>query len=873
MISLSDEDMMEERFNSSQVQYRGEPVPQFNRLYLWAAIIAGALTVVGAALFWERANPTAAQAIFDNLVEVDSEQSRIDTALPIPKGDLTVSQSFVAGHDGLQEIEVTLARYGEEADAGDGRLTLRLFDENGDVLVEETLSTATVIHNQEFRLPVSRQNDSAGQPYTLQISGNEENLVSVWGYSLDVYPDGQIIISGADNEPDTQATAAQDLRFLTRYQLTVRGALQGLGAALYAEGLFIVLALMMLPMPGCLLLLLFHYRWVGTLKKEENRGSDAWPWDPAVWWAAALALGIATWPLIWMWLTLAGGAWAPWSLSLVLIAGWLAVLLLWLRDRNERRNRVHKAQDIQSLAPHPPLTMSWRPVHLVLLAILLAGFAVRILAVRDVSFPPWVDSSRHALITAVMSSSGQTIADYEPYLPVDRFPYHFGFHTLAANLSIVSNWSLPRLLLNFGQLLNALVPLALYAAVWLFIRRRAPALLAAFLVAIPFFFPAYYATWGRFTQLTAVFLLPILLALTWRLIRDNGGWQRMWWFVALLAAGLFLTHFRVFLYYLPFPLLVWIFSRGRNTRWLAAAVAFGVLLSAPRLVQLVMDSNPIQRIGQTIPNYNNFPTNYVQTGWEQAFIAAALAGVVLLIVALFRRRTWATAPLLLLLWVGILFLLLSADRVGLPLTSLVNLNSMYIILFVPLAIFLALLFAPLWNWLVEQHWLLQTVGALILGALVGGMLLFGVRQQITILNAQTILAKEEDLIALQWLDANLPADTTLAVNSWQWLGETWAAADGGAWIVPLTGRAATTPPIDHIYNPDLFRFVREFNLDAATQSDWSDPAQAQWLKEQGITHIFVGKKGGYFDPAVLSRNPQLDMVFGQNGVFIFAVGG
>jgi hypothetical protein len=90
------------------------------------------------------------------------------------------------------------------------------------------------------------------------------------------------------------------------------------------------------------------------------------------------------------------------------------------------------------------------------------------------------------------------------------------------------------------------VPLTVYAAVWLLVRQRGAALLAAFLVALPFFFPAYYATWGRLTQLTAVLILPILLAATWRV--PFGGWdgRRGWWLVGLLVAGLCLIHFRVF---------------------------------------------------------------------------------------------------------------------------------------------------------------------------------------------------------------------------------------------------------------------------------------------------------------------------------------
>jgi hypothetical protein len=860
---------MEEAEKNQAGEHWRERTRRLTRNWFWLPLLLGTLGLFVAVWAWEQDDPDRVNVVFDSLVDVDLSQERIDTALPIPRGDLTITQSFVPRHDGLEEIELTLASYGEAQTADNGRLTLQLFTDNMDLLAEHTLETADLDHNQVYRFSFPRQLNSAGQRYLLNLSGNAENSVSAWGYSLDVYGGGALSLDG-DLPADPVNTTAQDLRFITRYRLSWLDAFRSITNTFYFEGVIFLLALLFLPLPGCLLLLLYHTRWVASNTEKTETTGNAWPWDPAAWWGTALALGVAVWPILWLWLTLIGARWTGWLLWLVTIAGWVAVAWLWWLDKKRRRQRIQEAEGLNALLPHPPLTLAWRKEHLILLLILLLGLAVRLLAVRDVYFPLWVDSSRHALITAVMANSGQAISDYAPYLPVDRFPYHFGFHTLSATLSMMSAWPLNRLLLYLGQLLNALVPLALYTAVWLASRRRDAGLIAAFLVALPFFFPAYYATWGRFTQLTAVLLLPILLALTWRLVRGKGQW-RVWWLVAVLAAGLFLTHFRVFIYYLPFVILVWLVSLARNSRWLASAAGLALLLVSPRLFQLFVDANPLQRVGQTIPDYNNFPTSYFTTGWEQVFVYVAAAGAILAVIAAVRRRSWTALPLVLLAWVATLFLLLSADRVGLPGTSLVNLNSMYILLFVPLAMFLALIAAPLWSWLKRQHWLLQLAGYVLLGVLLGAMLLFGVRQQINILNSKTILAHPEDLIALRWANENLPSDVTVAVNSWRWLGETWAVADGGAWLLPLTDRAVTTPPIDHIYNPDLFREVREFNQAATAVSDWSDPLQADWLREQGITHIFVGKKGGFFDPAVLARNPQLEMLYGRHGAFIFAL--
>jgi len=89
--------------------------------------------------------------------------------------------------------------------------------------------------------------------------------------------------------------------------------------------------------------------------------------------------------------------------------------------------------------------------------------------------------------------------------------------------------------------------------------------------------------------------------------------------------------------------------------------------------------------------------------------------------------------------------------------------------------------------------------------------------------------------------------------------------------VPLTGRQTTTPPIDHIYDQELFQSVTAFNESAAEFDDWSTAEAAAWLREQGVTHIFIGVRGGFFDPAVLLNNPALQMVYSQGGVFIYAL--
>lgn len=780
------------------------------------------------------------------LPAVDVAQGRLDTALPAPRAGLRIEQTFVPRRDGLSEIELILVRYGDAAPPGGdhGSLLVELRDAGGTLVAVDELATSGLSHNQTYSLRFTPQPDSAGQPYALSLSGNEFNPVSAWGYSLNVYDDGELCLAGGLTEAQAAQPAAADLRFVARYALTPGDALSAAAAPL-REGWMLAAAALLLPLPGVLLLL-----------AGRPRG-----WDGAAWWGAALSLGLASWPILWQWLSLAGVRWTGPGLWVAVGLGWGAALFI-----ARRRTLRPATNDAAEPDVAPAGSDRGRAAAYILLALLvLVALASRFVAVRDLAFPPWVDSSRHALITAVMVASGRIPTGYEPYLPVDHFPYHYGFHTLSAGLALLTGRPLPVLLLFLMQLIGGLLPLTVYAAGWMVTRRRAVALSAAFLVALPFFFPGYYATWGRMTQLTAMAIMPVLLALTWRLGR---GWPRVWPLVGVLAAGVFLVHFRVFLFYLPFAGLALASHLISHRRWagMARAGALGALLVLPRVAELLTVTEPMDTFQRSLPGYNDFPTGYITTGWERVYLALAAAGV---IVALARRRRWAAFPLLLMLWVATLFALLAGERLGLPESLVVNLNSMYITLFLPLALFLSIVAGRVWGW-VGRRGAGPALG--VTGAVgVAVLLVFGWRQQANILNAETILALPEDVAALEWMATNLPAEARVAVNAWQWLGATWAGSDGGAWIVPLTGRETTTPPVDHIYNPELFARSRAFNEAALAVKDWGDPAAAAWLAEQGVSHVFAGRRGGFFDPAALSRNPALDMIYQRDGTFVFAV--
>ena len=376
----------------------------------------------------------------------DVVQGRLNAVPPAPHGDVRLEYRFVAQHNGLCEVELLLARNGEPDQNENGRFTITLSDLQDNQLATQSLPTRQLKHNQPFVLKIPLQANSAGRPYLLTLSGSDDNRVSVWGYTADLLEDTEMSVATGPLRDDLPETAVEELRFTSRYQLTFLEALRRLGQLLRQYGAVMGLALLLLLMPGLLLLQLRPFR-------------HRLP-DPLAKLGVALVVGTAVWPISWYLFSLIGGRVSSWVLWVLVVGGWVLVVIFQRKGAKARRGA--------------PLRHGCRVEHTFLALLLFVGLAVRLLAVRDLVFPPWVDSVRHGLIMAVMSQSGQTITTtgYTPYLDLNRFPYHFGFHTISSSLVLMTGWEIPQLLLGVGQLLNSLLPLTVYAGGWLLTRQR-----------------------------------------------------------------------------------------------------------------------------------------------------------------------------------------------------------------------------------------------------------------------------------------------------------------------------------------------------------------------------------------------------------------
>lgn len=774
------------------------------------------------------------------ITAVDQEQPRLDQAAPVPRGSASVEQHFIAAHNGLSAVELIAVVY-PDAPAGP-TLTLRLLDADGQTIAQQAF--ADLRHNAPLRLTFTPVANSAGQSFTLVLEGAADNNATAWAYSLDGYAHGSLRAAGNDQPGD--------LRFATVYTYLwgdiARDAALALGQlARSALALWLILFA-----PGLLVL--------GAVRFER------WSDDPWARWGTALGVSLSLAPLAWQWLTVVGGHWDDRSVMAAHGVVGAAVVL-----RAAFRWRAFTAWK-------PRLT--WGMIGV--LTIVLISLLARLLAARDLAFPAWVDSPHHMLIARLLAESGQVPASYQPLMPVEPFTYHFGFHAVAVNFHWLTGLSLVETFLFLGQVLNGLMPLAAYAFITLLTHRPRAAWIGAFTVGWVSFFPGYYLAWGRYTQLTGLLILAPLLGLAWRLVSVNSNDEdfALRWpgviLVGVLASGLLLAHYRVIAFFATFALVALAAGRAHGWKWMALAALGTLALAAPWAWRLAEHwiapsvAAPEQLVSPA--GYNDFPWAYFQSALERGWLAIALLGAGY---GLLRRER--------VVWLGVGWIVFTFALLNIGAGSwLVNNNAWAISLFIPSALLL--------GWGVDDllaraqksltapgerlAWLrrgLALVVMIAVAGLAGYASVLGLRAQVAMVNPATVQALPDDQAALAWIAEHTPAEAVFLINSWYWQSNIWAAADGGAWIWPLTGRRTTAPPVDYYFDKAWTPQVNALNERIAALTDASAPETLALLREAGVTHVFIGARGGGLKPEMFAASPHYRLLYTNGAAWVFEV--
>ena len=812
----------------------------------------------------------------------DIDQQRLDAALPPLGADHIAGQSFVSRQPNLSSLEFLLVRYQPEKTRPEGtsQLLLRLKEHASDAqdLITQVADTGGYEHNSSVVFSFEPQPNSRDKRYFLFLEGVAGDDLSVWYSSENAYGQGELLLDGV--------VQTGDLRFTTQYAYGLPLALEDLRTALSQYAWPIVLALALLLIPGW---------FVRTLLGLPPRR------DPFTELAEIVAMSLAVMPLLLLWTTTAGIRLSRWVAvyGLPLLAGAAGWMTLRRGVSKVRRSFGREER------------LPWC-TGVAMFALLLA---VRFLQISDAVLPLWVDSLHHTMITRLIAEQGMIPATYEPYVPVASNIYHFGFHADAAFYRWVSNLPSERVLLVFGQVLNALASAAAYLLAVRFSRSRLAGLCAFVVVGFVSVMPAYYVSWGRYTQLTGLIILPgLMVALADGVEATKDRWR---WVIGatILMAGLILTHYRVAIIAACFA-LVWIggvlWRRRRNVAAVGdAALRVGCVATGALLLTLPWTRGFVEAFvvpfGPLLPRLEageevrDVPWQLLSSGHDRLLIALALVGAAL---GVSKRKRGTTA---LLLWIALLFLVVNPHLLGLPDTWLITNFSIAIALFLPVSAFIGYLCSEMarllrtllarlpnlhrgtanrrtWSGLrgsLRRLWVdnprltgrtLRIYRALVLGVAFASASCGG-WDSLDVVNPATVLATEEDLRAMEWIRENVASDAMFLINSIWWQYDMRMGTDAGWWIPLLTGRRTTLPPVLYsMADPDYVAAVNSIGQTVEDSETLNDPSLRETLDQLGVTHVYVGAKGGHLTPQMLLASDGFQPVYSSGEVWVFARG-
>ncbi len=503
----------------------------------------------------------------------------------------------------------------------------------------------------------------------------------------------------------------------------------------------------------------------------------------------------------------------------------------------------------------------------------LAGLlALRLYQARDLALPAWVDSVHHVFLVRLFLEGGGLPAALAPWIP-GPFYYHFGFHAAAALFAAVSGLAPDRAVLLFGQILNAAAALSAYRLSMALRRDRRQALLVLALVGFISEMPAYYLTWGRYTLLAGMVLLPLAMAeaieYALRSPRPASAVR-----LAILTAGTLLTHYLTGILLAVFLLLIGgcVLLRRKYRRQLsglAVAVAAGTAAALPWLIPMLRYSAGSVGLDVVAPggavdamyfaNYGQYLWNLLGPLRNYLLLGFGLLGAV---AALFRR-----GPLRLFAAWGLVVGMETLPW-GVRLAPF-RPDHLAIIVFLPATILAARGLIALADYLNRR------VPAMRAGFFFGGLALgccvLGIWQTRTIVNPAAVFAASDDRQAAVWVEQNTPADSVFLINVVPWQSGLYRGVDGGWWLEALAGRRTLLPPMLYSFGPR--EYIDQVDGLAATVSTLTGCTGEFWsvVRAQGVTYIYIKEGTGSLQPDGLEECPGIEEVFRAGKVRIYRI--
>lgn len=766
----------------------------------------------------------------------------------------SIGQTFTVRQRNLDNLQIWYYIDPNEA-AENGSLTATLYHADNDQspIRTYTIGQNRLINRNTLSIPFQIRDDLPDQSYYVELTVNG-GVIHIYGRDEDAYPEGDFYL---DRTPQMS-----DIGFRISYYYDSHSLLEDISTLLDLSFLVLPLVLM-LWIPGRIIVELL------PINKTTDWGERT---------ALAIGISMALIPILMLWTSTLNIRLQRELIFAVYI--FLALVYVWM-------NKGKLIQLFKRSSYHIDRNLII-PSSLVI--IFCVTLVTRVAMVRDMVAPAWVDSVHHAMLTELIVEQGGFPDSYAPYISIENPTYHPGFHSIAAIFQWLTNLQVHQTLLIFGQIINSLSIFSVYLFTNSFTKNRFAAIIAALITGVITPMPAYYTSWGRYTQLAGLIIFPAayyLLTYRWNL--ERGSVDRYhdrvlkkpvivtFITASILLGGLYLVHYRVtaFLFTLIIAVLIVRAASAiarRQERDLIENICDLLIVGACSLVitlpwwpesltsLIIPRMSPASGSAQPFSDFSWFLLTAALGSW--ALIAAGIG----VLIGIWQRKSYILS---IVLWILILFVLANLEALSLPGGGMINNTSVAIMLFFPismlagmgvvwLAEFVRSWIDPPWKYaLITSFWIIALI-----------VMVLGAQSIIPIINPITILVREADLPAMDWIAENIPQDKVIAINPFNWGYGLYAGNDGGYWLSPLAGRISLPPPVLYGLNPEIGAPIVQISSQIYARSgDVGD--LHSYLLENGIEYIFIGARGGIFSPRDMQASPLYNEIYNHKGTWVF----
>ena len=478
-----------------------------------------------------------------------------------------------------------------------------------------------------------------------------------------------------------------------------------------------------------------------------------------------------------------------------------------------------------------------KAILIVLFAFFGISLFLRLAFVSEAILPLYSDSAQHYTIIKNLLADSETLNAALPFKWPTTSYYHLGFHLLAAFITSITNTEITKTMLLLGQIMVAAIPLSIFFIPRYATKSNSAGIFAVLLAAFGWYMPAYAANWGKYPALASLILIQFVLSLAYLAVQSRRPLsnRKNWALYAMLASGILISGFvhSRSLIVIGIAVLAWsIANWWRNLPRLPRAVVFLLLIVGILLETIFIQTQDVLHL--LLDPYG---------------VRGLLVTALILFLSIFAQKTYPqltfTTILAIFLLICAIFIPMLPFIPGYFNLTLLDRPFVEMALYLPLSLLGGLGLAGL------QQYLQPTQGTLgnlhfswskSADVLCIGLLLINALSQYELYPSDCCaIAGPDDVLAIDWMDKNLPTDTRILVSSVDLIvlasgtAQGYLSGDAGAWITPLTDRVTIPRP-----------YVSDFNRREVLDD----------LCKLEINYIYVGEIGQAFDASQLMAHPE-----------------